>query len=99
MMASLYQSASPVPVDASRVVRGPRTATRPCWLEEIVEVPLGAQPATHAEHVGGQHGRVERDEAARTVPEVARVAQQVVHLERLARVESERVERKVDPSA
>ena len=50
--------------------------------QEVVEVVLGAHLAPHAEDVRRHHGRVELDVVARAVPDVARAAEQVVHLER-----------------
>src|SRR5262245_116473 len=96
-MASLYQSGSPA--GAGRVRRSfSRRASRDL-LQEVVEISLRAQPAPEAEHVGRHDTRVQRDEAPWAVPEIPRVAQQVVHLEGLARVERELVERQLDPAA
>ena len=55
--------------------------------QEVVEVPLRPHPTAYEERVRGHDGRIERDEVACAVPEVAGVAQQIVDLERLLRVE------------
>src|SRR5712671_123207 len=72
----------------------------PAWVsQEVVEVSFGAEPAAHAEDVCRNGRGIDRDEAPGPVPEVAGVAQEIVHLKRLARFEAELVEGDVDPAA
>src|SRR5215211_2024435 len=75
MTASLYQSsASSSGVSIARAIRS----------EVVVEVVLRAHPPAHAQDVRRQHVRVELHVVVRTVPEVARAAEQVVDLEAAA---------------
>ena len=85
MTASLYQSGSFTA--GSGVAFGlfsRRTATA---SQEVVEVPFRPHPASHVENVRRDDGGVERDEAPCAVPQIARVAQQIVDLEGMLRVE------------
>src|SRR5687767_7458510 len=70
MTASLYQRES---------VIGPTASS----LEEVVEIPLGADSPTDTENVRGRVRGVKRNEVARTLPEIARAGEEVVHLIRL----------------
>src|SRR5262249_57114791 len=84
---------------ASSPARGSFTRRPSLESQEVVEVWFGAQPPPDAEHVRGHHVRVERHEAARSGPEESRIAQQVVDLERLARIEPQLLQRDVHPAA
>src|SRR5262245_14603240 len=67
-------------------------------LEEILEVALGADARLDLEDARRQSGRVQLDEVARAVPEVALIREQVVDLERLPVLQPELGQRQVDPA-
>src|SRR5438093_8070286 len=86
MSASLYQSGSPC-------IR-PRARS-----QEVLEVLLPSDPAPYPEDVTGHDLRVQLDVVARPLPQEPGVRQQVVRLERLARLDAERLEVELDPAA
>src|SRR5512139_3348114 len=104
MIASLYHSVSPVRAGAAvgtskdgsfmASLRQQQSRGRPRAgaSQKIVEVALGAHLAPQSEHVCGRALRVEPDEVARALPEVARSAQQLVHLVRRGGIEPQHVE-------
>src|SRR4051812_38638634 len=93
-MASLYQSGSFRfwSVISSLAPPAVRKSSK-----EVVEIALRAHAAADAEDVRRHLPRVELHEVARTVPEETGAGQEIVHLERLPHLETERREIEVDP--
>ena len=50
-------------------------------LQEVIEVPFGADPAPDPENVRGNAAGIQRHEIAWPLPQEARARQQIVHLE------------------
>ena len=62
-------------------------------LHVVIEVVFGADAPAHAEDVGGTGLRIQFHVVARTVPEIAGVAQEIVRLVRLFVAEAEFLDR------
>src|SRR5438128_1708128 len=70
----------------------------PDVLHEVLEVVLAADAMADPEHVRRHDVRVELHEAALSLPQEPRVRQQVVHLERLVRLEPQLREGNAHPA-
>src|SRR4051812_6176539 len=99
MIASLYQSG----LGAS--ASGPSSLRRLVFTisgfysasYEILEVVLAARVATHPEDMRRHQPRVELHEVPAGAPAIARLAEEVVHLEGLVGQDAERLGVDVDP--
>lgn len=61
-------------------------------LQIVFEVSLRADTLSHAEDVGWHHVRMQLDIVPRSMPEIARVTEFVVHLCRLSQIKPQGVE-------
>src|SRR5690242_16082418 len=68
------------------------------WSEIVVKISLRFYPAAHAEDVTGQAERRQLDICARTLPEKASTAQQILRFERPAGIDPERLQIERQPS-
>src|SRR5262245_27097720 len=109
MTASLYQSGSAGAATAGVSVRSGTSSSTAAFLstrssmrgrpsEEVVEVAFGPHPAAQAQDVRRQSLGVELHEVPPALPDVARVGQEVMHLERALLLEAERGRVELDPA-
>src|SRR5512134_3605215 len=98
MTASRYHSGSTAAASWA-VPAGALSRSRFMPLQEVVEVALGAHAPAQHEEMRRRARRVELDEVAPPVPQVARAGEQLVHLVGGARVHAERLEVELDPAA
>src|SRR5262245_13788141 len=75
--------------------RPPWSAAASC---KVIEVALGLDAASHTENVCRHRVRVEGDVVARAMPEIVRIAEEIVHLIRCVGIEPELRQRHLDPS-
>src|SRR5579872_2188716 len=68
-------------------------------LQKVIEVALASDPAAHAQDVRGRGVRIERDEIARSPPQISRSRQQIVRLEGLLALHAQRGEVQLEPTA
>src|SRR3954470_14894707 len=92
MMASLYQSGFGANASGPSSLR---RLIRPSY--EVLEVVLVARVTAYAEDVRRHEVRVQLHEVAARPPAIARLAEEIVHLEGLVGVDAERGGIDVDP--
>lgn len=65
-------------------------------LQKIFEIGLGAEPSSDPENVHRHTLRVEFDKVTRSMPNVARAGDQIVHLEGMIGIDVELAEPQID---